>query len=443
MNLQSKNKLNKVRKTFDEDGINNEKTLYRNSNVDHSYFSINKILKEMDDNAEEIEKSGKPILRVLMSEIWKLHVVNSVKDLWQEELNEDISRKAIIQKFSAKSKKYRLYCPTINVFYTPLSVEQFLKNIKAKMREDKNLITTFSYQTPGDNDGAAHFMGFVCRGNQIKCLDPATGIENREWGHTKYLKECQKRFKNLGFEVVTYKPVVCCQSLELDTFCQSWSLFLIIKEIKEELNQQTFSVEDDLFPFLYESFRFLEKDPSKYVELKKELLCKEENDSILKKKHVSNDTIAKDLSYFYYTSLSQFNVSDVLSLMTCDDVAKTILYSIPMIGTRISLDNDEEKEAIKMLGQVAGNDTTFLKKYKRRFKKIGEFQKEIDVEEKRQQVGTGRKVNRKKKTLFNKKKVFVAKNGRRYIKNGIGQTRFIPNLNLKRDKKYATKLKGI
>ena len=143
----------------------------------------------------------------------------------------------------------------------------------------------------------------------------------------------------------------------------------------------------------------------------------------IKKRQVEQGEITKDREYFFYTYRSKLRLHDILGKMTCDDIAKTVKYKIPSMGIYIDLDEEEINYTDVYLSKIKAPPII-----KKKFNKIKKIQLQLENEAKLQGGSKNKKTKSKKvsnKSKYNLKKIYIARNGMNYIKNGLGQTRFI------------------
>ena len=127
MNLKSKIKFNRIRNKFLQDEIENEWEILKNKKADKGYFKIDTVIKQLNEEiVEEKNSDGEIFTRMHLSDCLKLQIVNSVKNLFQEELSEsDELRKRIIERFSETDKQ--VLCPKKNVFHERNDIMEFIK----------------------------------------------------------------------------------------------------------------------------------------------------------------------------------------------------------------------------------------------------------------------------------------------------------------------------
>ena len=345
-----------------------------------------------------------------------------MKSVWQEEIIKEPVRQSLIRKFGGKA-----YCPSINVITSTKktatrTVNEIIKMIKTNLGKTKLLCFSVVIE---DNDGSGHWLSFVYKydTHQLFCLDPAAANNEqgqRDWGHGRWsntiLKQlAKKKISDKRIAIEEYSPPVACQSMEVDIFCQSWSIFLQVKCVRGELRNISYSVEDDLFPFLHKAFKYLESKRKCFLDLKRMLCHPEYNSKTPSKDDVKDGEITADMEYVYYTYISSLQISDFFVFMDMDDIAMTTLFKFGLLGNYVELDDDEIEEVKVFLSDLELTSQTFTQ-----LEKIREYLDEI--EEKARVTGGSR---RRKWDKFDYTMIFNAKNGRKYVKNGKGQTRFI------------------
>lgn len=374
------------------------------------YFDPKQIYAEVDDLRYVKNKKITPWENVIL--LW----TNILKEMTQNALMNAQIRKKIFERMVTKRN---VKCPPKNIIFGSSVISDTVKKIKKIIKPGSKTAKSFCIVTPKDESDAAHYIGFHQHGNKVMCLDPAVGEQSRDWGHLEWVKEVKKKMELEGFQFEYYLPKERCQFLEIDTWCQSWSLYLQINAANDTLNNQSFTLKNDLFPFLVSVFSILEKGISRKVstELAYDLYFPNKN---IKDETIDSGNFFRDMELFYYTFVTKIKTSELLTLLTPDNVAKTILWKIPPLGTFMDLDENEKQFVETSIAQLEMDDMYFLfEKIKRRFL----FLEQNALKERQKLKGGASKT----KTLrhYNPKKIYTAKNGRKYIKNKLGQTRFI------------------
>tara|TARA_B110000881_G_scaffold157203_1_gene140031 strand:- start:252 stop:1568 length:1317 start_codon:yes stop_codon:yes gene_type:complete len=428
-------KLLRIKKKFKN--LKEDVNLERVVTIGDIYFTIENTRKQIL-NLKNFESD-----KIGLFELWYLIAVNVVKDIWQEEIIKKHIRKYVIDFFCKN-----VYCPEDNVIEIDYCESKSKTEIDIHNEKTANIASQRIIDMIKKNKGnrkicfsiawkkktSGHWLSFVydLAKNEITSLDPAkANFEIRDWGHHEWLNIFLKKMVEKGkYTIKEYTPEKPCQALEVDIFCQSWSLFLQVKEINGELENQTFSPTKALFPFLFRVFKSLQKNKSCCQQLRRNL-CDPDDDVNTKidLKTVREGKFRGDAEFCYFTYKSKLNISDFFSFMDMDDIAKTSYWKIPLLGIYIDLD-DEEMDETKHILQILNAKDNVFKRFKLIRKKLNEIE---DIAKKRKRIMEERNKPKKKRRIlirggcrkFNKKKVFVAKNGRRYIKNALGQTRFI------------------
>lgn len=413
MSLNSHRKLKNIEGIFDN--LEPQDVQLEEQNFDGTYWNKDEIKSQMTSNLRS---------KVSIFDLWYFKAINVVKRVWQEEIIKEPVRKLLIQKFGG-----RAYCPLKNVITStktrPIqTINEIIKIIKTYLGKTKLLCFSLVIK---NRDGTGHWLSFVYNYNthQLFCLDPAAANNEqgqREWGHGELEEEllsqlAKKKIGGKRIIIEEYSPPLACQSNNVDIFCQSWSIFLQIKCVRGELRNISYSVEDDLFPFLHKVFKHLESKRKCLQDLKRMLCHPEYQYNRVSKKDVEYGEIVADMEYVYYTYKSSLRVSDFFVFMDIDDIAMTTLFKFGLLGNYVELDDDEIEEVSVFLSdlKISSQKIVFT-----RLQNIREYLDEL--EETARRKGGSR---RRKWDKFDYTKIFNAKNGRKYVKNGKGQTRFI------------------
>ena len=265
-------------------------------------------------------------------DLWQFHVTNQLVIYVQEELGKHDNRKKILDA----KKGQEFHCPKNNVVDFKNN-ENFSKTIKDMQKAcEKNMYNFFTLRAPTTgNDVSSHYIGYVQYKKTVYLMDPAN--EN-QWGEEikKWINKLNSIWDTeYGFKVETYTAINKPQSYEIDTFCQTWSLFLqcqFMDNTWEYMNNTEYDLFDDLIPFINNSMK---KIGNKNEDVQNIVLEGLENKA---------QTKVYDQVYVYYTLKSKMTILDFCeTMLNRRNLSNTTYYIMPALGNGIDLDDDEIK----------------------------------------------------------------------------------------------------